>query len=145
VEVIIVDKKQSSNKNKKNCCVKAKVNILGEQYMMKSDKSEEYINNIASFVDYHLSEIKDNSSAMPRNRLFLLGLMNLADDLYTIQNQHQQLEEKFADINKENKKLKTKNDRLAEKYEKLKEKHKDLQEEYNQFLDLVDEKGGLND
>ncbi|MGM0369812.1 MAG: cell division protein ZapA [Bacillota bacterium] len=140
-----MDKKQSSNKNKKNRIVKAKVDILGEQYMMKSDKSEAYINNIASFVDYHLTEIKDNSSAMPRNRLFLLGLMNLADDLYTIQNDHQQLEEEFADVNKEKEDLKRKNDKLAEKYEELKEKHKELQEEYNQFLDLVDEKGGLND
>ena len=141
-----MNKTNSSNKkNEKICQGKAKVKILGEYYTIKSDESGDYINNIAAFIDQHLSDIKSNNSAMPRNRLFLLGLMNLADDLYSMQ-------DKMQNLKKEIKKLKTKNQELASekkelttKYEMLQNKYEEMEDEYNQFLDLIEEKGGLDD
>lgn len=137
---------KSVNKRKdKTCKEKAKVKILGEYYTIKSDQSEKYINNIAAFIDQHLSEIKSNSSAMPRNRLFLLGLMNLADDLYTMQDKIQSLNQKISNLENKNKKLNNENTKLSEQYEKLKKEYQEMEDEYNQFLDLVEEKGGLDD
>ena len=124
---------------------KAKVKILGEYYTMKSDQPEEYINNIAAFIDQHLSEIKDSTSAMPRNRLFLLGLMNLADDFYSMQDKIQELKGRVNKLDNENEELKKEKTELSERYEKLKRKYKEVKSEYNQFLDLIEEKGGLDD
>ncbi|MBM7556533.1 cell division protein ZapA [Halanaerobacter jeridensis] len=141
-----MSKNKSVNKQKdKNCKGKAKVKILGEYYTIKSDESEEYINNIASFIDQHLSEIKSNSSTMPRNRLFLLGLMNLADDLYNMQDKIQNLKQEIKGLEDRNKKLDNKNSELKTKYEKLKSDYQEMEDEYNQFLDLIEEKGGLDD
>ncbi|MGM0501746.1 MAG: cell division protein ZapA [Bacillota bacterium] len=139
------ENKETNNKTQKNNCNgKAKVKILGEYYVIKSDGTEEYINNIASFVDHHLSKIKSNCCAMPRNRLFLLGLMNLADDLYENQNKVEQLEKKVNELKRENRKLKNSNNELTEKHKELKTDYQEMEEEYNEFLDLVEEKGGLD-
>ena len=138
------NKPSNNKKEHNNCNGKAKVQILGEYYMIKSDGSEEYINNIASFVDHHLSKIKSNSCAMPRNRLFLLGLMNLADDLYDKQDKTHMLEKKVEELKNKNRKLKNNNNKLTEKNKKLERDYEELEEEYNEFLDLVEEKGGLD-
>ncbi|MFO7818994.1 MAG: cell division protein ZapA [Halanaerobacter sp.] len=140
-----MSKNKSVNKRKNEACMgKAKVKILGEYYTMKSDQSEEYINNIAAFIDQHLSEIKANTSAMPRNRLFLLGLMNLADDLYSMQDKIQKLKGRVNKLETENKELKEEKTELSERYQKLKRKYNEVEDEYNQFLDLIEEKGGLD-
>ena len=141
------EEENNTTKNEKDqvCMGKAKVKILGEYYTIKSDQPEDYINNIAAFIDQHLSEIKSNTSAMPRNRLFLLGLMNLADDLYGMQDKIQNLKKEIKNMKEKNKELKEQKSDLNDKYQKLNREYKEMEDEYNQFLDLIDEKGGLDD
>ncbi|MCK8828348.1 cell division protein ZapA [Natroniella acetigena] len=115
---------------------KAKVKILGEEYVIKGNESAEYISKLASFVDEHMQEIKEANSSIPRNRIMVLGAMNLADKLYKIQDAYKKLEKEYA---------KTRNnyEEVLAEYRGLKEKYQKVQEEYNQFLELV-EKGELD-
>ncbi|MCK8818106.1 cell division protein ZapA [Natroniella sulfidigena] len=115
---------------------KAKVEILGEEYVIKGNESAEYISNLASFVDEHMQEIKEVNNSIPRNRIMVLGAMNLANKLYKVQDAYKKLEKEYT---------KTRNnyEEVLAEYRELKENYQKIQEEYNDFLALV-EKGELD-
>ncbi|AGB41971.1 hypothetical protein Halha_2077 [Halobacteroides halobius DSM 5150] len=94
-----------------------KVQILGEEYIIKGDKSSEYINNIASFLDDHLHKVKEYNSAISRFRIMILGAMNLTDKLHSVQSDYEE---------------------LKEDYNQLKEEYKNLRDEYNILSEIVE-------
>ncbi|WP_027340198.1 cell division protein ZapA [Halonatronum saccharophilum] len=124
-----MDKKNSQDKSQ------VKVEILGEEYNIKADESSEYIINIAAFVDEHMQEIKENAPSTPRNRVILLGAMNLADKLYKVQKEN----EKVMD---DNKKLENSSKKLISENNRLKKKYQEIKDDYDEFLELI-EKGEL--
>ncbi len=128
--VIILTKKVSSHNKSK-----VKVEILGEEYMIQGKESEEYIKNIAYFVNEHMSEIEEEVPNMPRNRIIILGVMNLADKLCKVQEMNEKVKE-------DNNKLESSFKKLLSQNNKLKDKYSELKDEYEEFLDLV-EKGEL--
>lgn len=126
---MILTKENFSNKSE------VKVEILGEGYTIKGNESTDYIKNIANFVDEHMKEIEQYASSISRNRIIILGSMNLADKLYKVQEVNENLKE-------DNNKLENSFKKILSENNKLKEKYRELKEEYEEFLDLV-EKGDL--
>ncbi|OCL26817.1 hypothetical protein U472_04800 [Orenia metallireducens] len=120
----------SSNKSE------VKVEILGEEYKIKGDESPEYIKSIALFVDEHMKEIQEYAPSISRNRIIILGVMNLADKLYKVQEMNGKLKE-------DNTKLENSFKQILSENNKLKEQYMALKEEYEEFLDLI-EKGELD-
>jgi cell division protein ZapA len=59
-----------------------RVNIFGAEYVLKSDNNENYIIEIAKYVDQKMREI-DRSQAITSNlKLAILAALNITDELF---------------------------------------------------------------
>ena len=59
-----------------------RVNIFGAEYVLKSDNNENYIIEIANYVDQKMREI-DRSQAITSNlKLAILAALNITDELF---------------------------------------------------------------
>ena len=71
--------------------------ILGQKYTIKGDAPEEYIRNLASYVDIKLQEVNSSiPNVMPVKALILTSL-NLADEIFRIKNEQEKLTKVIED------------------------------------------------
>ncbi len=61
---------------------KTEVYILGQKYTIKGEKSPEYIQRLAAYVDEKLRKVYEQNSAMPPLRAAILTCLYIADELY---------------------------------------------------------------
>jgi len=71
-----------------------KVNILGQDYVVRSSAGQKYINKVAAYVNEKMEEIKssgiDDSQQL---RIAVLAAMNITDELFSYKKEKQ----KFVD------------------------------------------------
>ena len=71
-----------------------KVNILGQDYVVRSAAGQKYLEKVATYVDGKMEEIKasgiDDSQQL---RIAILAAMNITDELFTYKKEKQ----KFVD------------------------------------------------
>ena len=71
-----------------------KVNILGQDYVVRSAAGQKYLEKVAAYVDEKMEEIKasgiDDSQQL---RIAILAAMNIIDELFTYKKEKQ----KFVD------------------------------------------------
>ena len=71
-----------------------KVNILGQDYVVRSAAGQKYLEKVAAYVDGKMEEIKasgiDDSQQL---RIAILAAMNITDELFTYKKEKQ----KFVD------------------------------------------------
>jgi len=58
------------------------VYILGQKYTIKGDATEEYIQNIAAFVDSKIKEVYNNAPNVTPLKASILAALNIADELH---------------------------------------------------------------
>lgn len=58
------------------------VKILGQRFKVKSDDGEEYIQNLAKFVNEQIAEIQRTSQAVATHNVTVLAALNIADALF---------------------------------------------------------------
>ena len=58
------------------------VSIFGREYKIKGQTDEEYIQEMASYVDGKMKELAANSSLPSHERLAVLAALNIADELF---------------------------------------------------------------
>jgi cell division protein ZapA len=61
------------------------VEILGERYLLKGDRSPEYIRRLAAEVDHRVRDIINRHSRIPITKAAVLAAVNLADELNRLQ------------------------------------------------------------
>ncbi|WP_353684914.1 cell division protein ZapA [Thermodesulfovibrio sp. 3907-1M] len=61
---------------------KTEVYILGQKYSIKGEKSPEYIQKLAQYVDEKLRQVYEQNSAMPPLRAAILACLYIADELH---------------------------------------------------------------
>ncbi len=57
------------------------INILGQTYKIKGDASEEYIREVARYVEGKIKEVLEKSPGMSPLKAAILAAMNIADEL----------------------------------------------------------------
>ncbi|NOX20471.1 MAG: cell division protein ZapA [Nitrospirae bacterium] len=57
------------------------VTILGQTYKIKGDASEEYIKEVAQYVEGKIKEVVEKSPGMAPLKAAILAAMNIADEL----------------------------------------------------------------
>lgn len=67
------------------------VYILGQKYTIKGDEPEEYIRDLASFVDKKLKEVYSSSPNITPVKASILAALDIADELFKIKNQQAEL------------------------------------------------------
>lgn len=76
-----------------------RVQIFGEEHIIKGQASMEYIKDLANFVDERLEEVQRNNPMLPRHRVAILVAINLANELEKLKGEHQELLELLEEAN----------------------------------------------
>ncbi|MCS7215541.1 MAG: cell division protein ZapA [Thermodesulfovibrio sp.] len=77
---------------------KTEVYILGQKYTIKGEKSPEYIQNLAAFVDQKLRKVYEQNSAMPPLRAAILACFYIADELYELRKECEDTKQKLKQL-----------------------------------------------
>jgi cell division protein ZapA len=68
-----------------------KVQIAGEEHLIKGNAPEEYILELGRIVDEKLRAIQQKSPNLTRHRMAVLAAINLADELQRVKAEYQEL------------------------------------------------------
>ncbi len=98
---------------------KLKVRILDEDLVVKGKVSEEYVNQLAEYINNIGQEIQETYPRLPRRSLLGLTMVNLADRLFKVK-------EELKNIKKENKELKKLKNKLIKDNKSLKRANREL-------------------
>lgn len=78
------------------------VYILGQKYTIKGDAPEEYIRELAAYVDKKLKEVHNASPNITPVKASILAALDIADELFRMKNQQEEMtkyiEEKAATL-----------------------------------------------
>jgi len=77
------------------------VTIYGQQYPIKGNANEEYIRKIAGFVDTKMREVETQVRVKSSLRIAVLTALNIAAELFTVQEEKEQLEALFEEKTQE--------------------------------------------
>ncbi|NLZ54876.1 MAG: cell division protein ZapA [Thermoanaerobacteraceae bacterium] len=67
---------------------RVKVKINGEDYYIKGTVSEEYIKQVAQYVDKTINELEKKYSNLSRTRMAVLAALNITDELFRLKQEH---------------------------------------------------------
>ncbi|APF19401.1 cell division protein ZapA [Caldithrix abyssi] len=82
-----------------------RVNIFGSEYTLVSDNDENYVREIAQYIDQKMREIDKNQSIKSTVKIAILTALNVADELFQERLYRQkllsQLDEEAKKLNRE--------------------------------------------
>jgi len=68
-----------------------KVTIYGQEYPIRSRGNVEYIRKVARYVDEQMYQIEEQTAVKSPSRLAILAALNIADKLFELQDDKDQL------------------------------------------------------
>jgi len=68
-----------------------RVQILGEEHVVRGQASEEYIKSLAATVNARLVEVQRSNPLLPRHRVAILVALNLLNELEKLKAEHEEL------------------------------------------------------
>jgi len=78
------------------------VYILGQKYTIKGDAPEEYIQQLANYVQEKIKEVYNNSPSITPVKASILAAITIADELHKLRNEEDNLtksiEEKAGEL-----------------------------------------------
>ena len=81
---------------------KIRVNIFGSEYVLKASENQEYIINVAKYVDEKMRLIDKSNSINSKSKVAILAALNIAEELV----QERGYREKLLDqLNEQSRKL----------------------------------------
>lgn len=78
----------AGNKNEKKRVV---VSIYDQEYVVRSHEDEEYVQELASFLDQKMREIRRNSPQLTGAKVAVLTALNLTNDLFKVKGEYEEL------------------------------------------------------
>jgi len=76
------------------------VSVANQRLSLKTDAKQKYVNELASFVDEKLNEVKKAARTQTTQSLALLAALNIADELYQLRESHEDLKRKVREKSK---------------------------------------------
>lgn len=68
-----------------------RVQIFGEEHIVRGRASAEYIKGLAAAVDARLQEVQVNNPMLPRHKAAILVALNIANELEKLKEEHEEL------------------------------------------------------
>ncbi|MCF8001152.1 MAG: cell division protein ZapA [Halanaerobiales bacterium] len=106
---------------------KVNISILEEELVVKGEVSEDYVKDLAEYINNVGREIQETYPRLPRRTLLGLTMVNIADEYFKTKS-------KLQDLKKENKELKELRDKLIKDNNSLKRDNREL----NKLLEEAD-------
>lgn len=131
----------SSNKrfHKQDDKEKFSVKILGEEQLIVGDVSEEYVKELADYINSVGTEIIRAYPSLPRRRLLGLTMINMADEFYKLREEYYEKNDKIKDLKSKNYDLKEEIENLQKKLKRKEKELKETKEENEELLTLLEE------
>jgi len=73
------------------------VKILGQRYKVRSDEGEEYINDLARYVNEQIGEVQKTTKTVATHNLAILAAMNIADNLFKAEEREHQIKKEVRE------------------------------------------------
>ena len=73
------------------------VEILGEEYKIKSDISPEKVHKLAQYVNSKIGEIKNTATNIPLLRIVVLACLNISEELFAVRKQLEETQNLMED------------------------------------------------
>lgn len=73
------------------------VYILGQKYTIRGDAPEEYIKQLAAFVDKKLKEVYNAVPNVTPVKASILAALDIADELFKLKNEQEELAKNIED------------------------------------------------
>ena len=73
------------------------VKILGQRYKVRSDEGEEYINDLARYVNDQIGEVQKTTKTVATHNLAILAAMNIADNLFKAEDRENQIKKEVRE------------------------------------------------
>lgn len=61
--------------------------MLGQKFMVRSDSGDDYVGEVASFVDQKMNDVMKTSKSVASLNVAILAAMNIADEFLKYKNQ----------------------------------------------------------
>jgi len=78
------------------------IKVMGQKFVIRSESSEDYVNQVATFVDQKMNDVVKNSKSVASLNVAILAAMNIADEYLKYrmnkERQHTQVEKKIKDV-----------------------------------------------
>lgn len=78
------------------------VSIMGQKFMVRSDSDDQYVVEVANFVNKKIADIIAKTKAVPSLNVVLLAAMNIADEFFKYKSKKDQnfqsVEKKIAQM-----------------------------------------------
>lgn len=58
------------------------VSIMGQKFMVKSDSDDDYVEQVAGYVDLKINEVIQNTKSVASLNVAILAAMNIADEFF---------------------------------------------------------------
>lgn len=75
---------------------RVKVTINGEDYYIKGQASEEYIKQVAKYVDRKMYELERKYPNLSQAKLAVLAALNITDDLFKLRQEYEEFLNTFG-------------------------------------------------
>ncbi len=73
------------------------VSVANQRLSLKTDAKQEYVKELASFVDNKLNEVRKAACTHTTQSLALLAALNIADELYQLRESHENLKRRVRE------------------------------------------------
>jgi len=77
------------------------VNILGNEYVIKSEEDAEKVNRIADYMNEKVKEINDNTEGLSEKKKVILVALNIANDYFQVLKERDELIARIRQRSKE--------------------------------------------
>ncbi|MBR4030519.1 MAG: cell division protein ZapA [Clostridia bacterium] len=106
---------------------KTTIRLLGNEYTITSNDTEEYIHRVAFYVDKMLTEIYGRNNRLSTNMAAVLASVNIADELFKTKEKAEETEKysneissKFSEKERQIEELKKDNEIMRQEIQRLK-------------------------
>lgn len=123
---------------------KVTIKINGVEYNLKGRENEEYLLNVASYVDGKVREIAGNNKSLSSTASATLASINIADELYKADIEIENLLRKNNALEEQNKELKREINEIKNEAEKLFFKKDRETSELKEEIRLLNENSKIN-
>jgi len=73
------------------------VKILGQRYKVRSDDGEDYIQQLADYVNEQLAEVQKSTRTVATHNAAILAALNIADNLFKLREQETRLKKEVKE------------------------------------------------
>jgi cell division protein ZapA len=70
-----------------------KIDIYDQSYNINAGQNAEYVTNLAAYVDLKMREVAEATRTVDSLKVAVLAALNIADELFTMRERQQQIEE----------------------------------------------------